>query len=132
MILSWRAVASETWAVNTSDCAFNTSITDRMFQAEKQSWYGNCCYSYVVLAPDLFHAMEPRVALGYDGADLEKAFELYRRFDPAGRYCQCQPPLRDEGPGRFWGLCAGCECSVASGEVGVGYRCRQDAWRHGE
>src|ERR1700733_252764 len=39
---------------------------------------------YVVLAPDLFHAMEQRVELGYDGADLEKAFGFYQRFDPAG------------------------------------------------
>src|ERR1700685_4492394 len=37
---------------------------------------------YVVLAPDLFHAMEQRVDLGYDGADLEKAFGFYQRFDP--------------------------------------------------
>jgi carboxymethylenebutenolidase len=38
---------------------------------------------YVVLAPDLFHAMEQRVELGYDGADLEKAFGFYQQFDPA-------------------------------------------------
>ena len=37
---------------------------------------------YVVLAPDLFHAMEQRVDLGYDGADMEKAFGFYQRFDP--------------------------------------------------
>src|ERR1700675_4144449 len=37
---------------------------------------------YVVLAPDLFHAMEQRVELGYDGADLEKALGFYQRFDP--------------------------------------------------
>src|SRR3954451_1687472 len=37
---------------------------------------------YVVLAPDLFHAMEQRVELGYDGADLEKAFGFYQRYDP--------------------------------------------------
>jgi carboxymethylenebutenolidase len=37
---------------------------------------------YVVLAPDLFHAMQQRVELGYDGADLEKAFGFYQRFDP--------------------------------------------------
>jgi carboxymethylenebutenolidase len=36
---------------------------------------------YVVLAPDLFHAMEQRVELGYDGADMEKAFGFYQRFD---------------------------------------------------
>ncbi len=36
---------------------------------------------YTVLVPDLFHAMEPRVELGYEGADLEKAFDLYRRLD---------------------------------------------------
>jgi len=36
---------------------------------------------YTVLAPDLFHAMEQRVELGYDGADLEKAFGFYQRFD---------------------------------------------------
>jgi carboxymethylenebutenolidase len=36
---------------------------------------------YVVLAPDLFHMMEQRVELGYDGADLEKAFDFYGRFD---------------------------------------------------
>ncbi len=37
---------------------------------------------YVVLAPDLFHAMEQRVELGYEGADMEKAFDFYQRFDP--------------------------------------------------
>src|SRR5580698_3675597 len=36
---------------------------------------------YVVLAPDLFHAMEQRVELGYEGADMEKAFGFYQRFD---------------------------------------------------
>ena len=36
---------------------------------------------YVVLAPDLFHLMEQRVELGYDGADLEKAFGFYQQFD---------------------------------------------------
>jgi len=36
---------------------------------------------YVVLAPDLFHAMAQRVALGYDEADLAKAFDFYGRFD---------------------------------------------------
>jgi carboxymethylenebutenolidase len=36
---------------------------------------------YVVLAPDLFHAMQQRVELGYDGADLEQAFDFYQRFD---------------------------------------------------
>jgi carboxymethylenebutenolidase len=36
---------------------------------------------YVVLAPDLFHAMEQRVELGYNGADLEKAFRFYQRVD---------------------------------------------------
>src|SRR6266567_4041994 len=36
---------------------------------------------YVVLAPDLFHAMAQRVALGYDEADLAKAFDYYGRFD---------------------------------------------------
>src|SRR5476651_74369 len=37
---------------------------------------------YVVLAPDLFHAMEQRVELGYEGADMEKAFGFYQRFEP--------------------------------------------------
>jgi carboxymethylenebutenolidase len=36
---------------------------------------------YVVLAPDLFHLMEQRVELGYEGADMEKAFGFYGRFD---------------------------------------------------
>jgi carboxymethylenebutenolidase len=36
---------------------------------------------YVVLAPDLFHSMEQRVELGYNGADLEKAFGFYQRVD---------------------------------------------------
>ena len=36
---------------------------------------------YVVLAPDLFHAMEQRVELGYDEADLAKAFDYCGRFD---------------------------------------------------
>lgn len=36
---------------------------------------------YVVLAPDLFWRLEPGVELGYDGADMEKAFALYQKFD---------------------------------------------------
>jgi len=42
---------------------------------------------YVVLAPDLFHMMEQRVELGYDGADLEKAFDFYGRFDMEQAVC---------------------------------------------
>ena len=36
---------------------------------------------YVCLVPDLFWRMEPGVDLGYEGADLAKAFGLYQRFD---------------------------------------------------
>lgn len=36
---------------------------------------------YVVLAPDLFWRLEPGVELGCEGADLEKAFALYQKFD---------------------------------------------------
>lgn len=36
---------------------------------------------YVCLAPDLFWRLAPGVDLGYDGADLARAFDLYERFD---------------------------------------------------
>lgn len=36
---------------------------------------------YVVLVPDLFWRLEPGVELGFDGADRQKAFGLYQRFD---------------------------------------------------
>ena len=36
---------------------------------------------YVVIAPDLFWRMEPGVELGYGGADMERAFGFYQRFD---------------------------------------------------
>jgi carboxymethylenebutenolidase len=36
---------------------------------------------YVVLAPDLFWRLEPRVELGHSEADMAHAFALYGRFD---------------------------------------------------
>ncbi|MCC5809825.1 MAG: dienelactone hydrolase family protein [Ectothiorhodospiraceae bacterium] len=36
---------------------------------------------YVVLAPDVFWKQEPRVELGYEGADMEKAFSLMQAAD---------------------------------------------------
>jgi carboxymethylenebutenolidase len=36
---------------------------------------------YVVLAPDLFHRLEPNVELGYGEEDFKKAFDFYQRFD---------------------------------------------------
>ena len=36
---------------------------------------------YVCLVPDLFWRLEAGLDLGYDGADLARAFELYERFD---------------------------------------------------
>jgi carboxymethylenebutenolidase len=36
---------------------------------------------YVVLAPDMFWRMDPRVELGYEGADRDKAFDYFGRFD---------------------------------------------------
>ena len=36
---------------------------------------------YVVMVPDLFWRLEPNVDLGYEGADAQKAFSLYERFD---------------------------------------------------
>lgn len=36
---------------------------------------------YVVMVPDLFWRLEPNLDLGYEGADREKAFALYERFD---------------------------------------------------
>src|SRR5215470_3985719 len=38
---------------------------------------------YVVLAPDLFWRIEPGIELGFTGADRERAFELYGKFDLA-------------------------------------------------
>jgi carboxymethylenebutenolidase len=35
---------------------------------------------YVALAPDIFWRIQPRVELGYDGADRDKAMELYGKF----------------------------------------------------
>ena len=36
---------------------------------------------YFVLAPDLFHRMEPDVELGYGEEDFKRAFDFYQRFD---------------------------------------------------
>ncbi len=36
---------------------------------------------YFVLAPDLFHRLEPNVELGYGEEDFKKAFDFYQRFD---------------------------------------------------
>src|SRR5689334_17280163 len=36
---------------------------------------------YFVLAPDLFHRLEPNVELGYGEEDFKKAFDFYSRFD---------------------------------------------------
>jgi carboxymethylenebutenolidase len=36
---------------------------------------------YVALAPDIFWRIQPRVELGYDGADRDKAMELLGKFD---------------------------------------------------
>ena len=36
---------------------------------------------YVVLAPDLFWRIEPGIELGFSGADRERAFELYGKFN---------------------------------------------------
>jgi len=36
---------------------------------------------YFVLAPDLFHRLEPYVELGYGEEDFKKAFGFYQRFD---------------------------------------------------
>lgn len=36
---------------------------------------------YTVLAPDIFWRLKPNVELGYEGKDLEQAFELYHVFD---------------------------------------------------
>ncbi|HVL34947.1 MAG TPA: dienelactone hydrolase family protein [Burkholderiales bacterium] len=40
-------------------------------------------HGYTVLVPDVFWRLEPRVALGYSGADREKAFAFFGRFDLA-------------------------------------------------
>lgn len=37
---------------------------------------------YVVLAPDLFHRLWPRLELGYTGKDRDQALDYYKRFDP--------------------------------------------------
>ncbi len=36
---------------------------------------------YFVLAPDLFHRLEPDVELGYEEEDMKRAFDFYQRFD---------------------------------------------------
>ncbi len=36
---------------------------------------------YFVLAPDLFHRLEPNVELGYGEEDFKRAFDFYQRFD---------------------------------------------------
>jgi carboxymethylenebutenolidase len=36
---------------------------------------------YFVLAPDLFHRLEPNVELGYGEEDMKRAFDFYQRFD---------------------------------------------------
>jgi len=36
---------------------------------------------FLVFAPDIFWRLKPNVDLGYEGADLEEAYEYYHRFD---------------------------------------------------
>src|SRR5262250_2224555 len=36
---------------------------------------------YFVLAPDLFHRLEPNVELDYGEEDFKRAFDFYQRFD---------------------------------------------------
>ncbi|MFZ6645320.1 dienelactone hydrolase family protein [Undibacterium sp. TJN25] len=38
---------------------------------------------YVALAPDIFWRTQPRVELGYAGADYETALDIYKKTDPA-------------------------------------------------
>lgn len=48
---------------------------------------------YVVLAPDLFWRLEPRVELGYGEADVARARELLGRFDVARAVADCGAAL---------------------------------------
>ena len=66
---------------------------------------------YVCLVPDLFWRLEAGLDLGYDGADLARAFELYERFDvdqespiSATPSRRCARPPRMHRPGRRDGL----------------------------
>jgi carboxymethylenebutenolidase len=69
---------------------------------------------FVVLAPDLFWRDAPRVELGYEGADRERAMTLLRAADPARLAADIQTsvaalrarPERDGRVGAF-GYCMG-------------------------
>jgi carboxymethylenebutenolidase len=69
---------------------------------------------FVVLAPDLFWRDAPRVELGYDGADRERAMSLLKAADPARLAADIQTsvaalrarPERDGRVGAF-GYCLG-------------------------
>ena len=65
---------------------------------------------YVVLAPDLFWRMQPRVELSYDGADLETAFGFYQKFD-------IETAMQDIAVALAW-LRARPECTGKVGTIG--------------
>ena len=65
---------------------------------------------YVVLVPDLFWRMQPRVELGYDGADLETAFGFYQKFD-------IETAMQDIAVALAW-LRARPECTGKVGTIG--------------
>ena len=65
---------------------------------------------YVVLVPDLFWRMEPRIDLGYTEADVGKAMGYYQRFDTGQSIKDCADALK--------ALRARTECTGKVGALG--------------
>ena len=65
---------------------------------------------YVVLVPDLFWRMEPRIDLGYTEADVGKAMGYYQRFDAGQSIKDCADALE--------ALRARTECTGKVGALG--------------
>ena len=57
--------------------------------AEQFAWDG-----FVVLAPDVFWAQQPRVELGYDGPDWQRAVALKQAADPKALFCDAHDSVR--------------------------------------
>jgi len=69
---------------------------------------------YVALAPDIFWRVQPRVELGYDGADREKAMEIYGKLDVAHAVADVTASAAALNNGEMWSLLTICS-GVLSG-----------------
>lgn len=68
---------------------------------------------YTVLVPDLFWRIAPKIELGYEPADFERAFELYQQFDVDTGIEDIRAALAS--------LAEQPECDATAGQAVVGY-----------